>query len=152
MPTLVFPCELRAPLERVWAFHESVDTLFLLTPPGVTISLDAPPEPARLGVRYPLRIKQFGIFTIRWLAEYVVFEPPHRFVDEQVSGKGPFKAWRHEHRMEATPDGTLLTDTVTYTPPFGVLGSLADPLVIRPMLRKMFAFRHKITRQKLETP
>jgi ligand-binding SRPBCC domain-containing protein len=150
MPQLTFTLNIKAPIEEVWAFHESVESLFVLTPPYIMITLEEPPETARQGVLYALKIRRFGI-PVRWLAEYTVFEPPHRFVDRQVKGHGPFTFWQHEHRFEESPAGTLLTDTVTYTPPFGLLGRIADKLLIRRDLVKMFAYRHKITKQQLES-
>jgi ligand-binding SRPBCC domain-containing protein len=150
MPQIEFVCEIRAPLERVWKFHESVDALKLLTPPYIQVTLEGEPEPARLGVRYPLIMKRFGI-PIRWLAEYTAFEPPYRFVDRQVAGKGPFKFWEHQHLFAEIPGGTRLTDRIVYEPPFGPLGRLADRLFIRRDLERMFAYRHRVTKERLET-
>ena len=53
------------------------------------------------------------------------FEPPHRFVDEMV--RGPFGAFRHEHRFDRQGDGTRMTDVVRFRMGWGVVGRLADP-------------------------
>jgi ligand-binding SRPBCC domain-containing protein len=65
--------------------------------------------------------------------------------------RGPFKRWRHEHLFEAHEDGCRLTDRIEYEAPLGVLGRLADPIMVRPRLRKMFEYRHRVTREALET-
>lgn len=154
MTILEFRCDIRAPLEEVWAFHEKVDSLFILTPPWIKIALEGTAEtakPARLGVRYLLRIARYGL-TLFWLAEYTEFNPPHGFTDQQVKGRGPFKSWQHSHCFETIPGGTRVIDQVTYTPPFGLLGLVADILFIRRDLKRMFAYRHKVTKERLDRP
>jgi ligand-binding SRPBCC domain-containing protein len=68
-------------------------------------------------------------------------EPPHRFVDEQV--RGPFRAFRHEHLFTAAGDGTLMTDQVAFTAPFGVLGRLAERVVLRRYLAQLIGARNR---------
>ncbi len=70
-------------------------------------------------------------------------------MDEQ--GKGPFAYWHHEHKFEAiSPTQTRITDTINYTPPFWILGQIADALFIRRQLSAMFAYRYQQTRKALE--
>jgi ligand-binding SRPBCC domain-containing protein len=68
------------------------------------------------------------------------FDPPDRFVDEQVSG--PFAAIRHEHRFEAKPTGTLMIDDWRHTAPFGILGKVADLLVLRRLMTDLLRKRN----------
>ncbi len=151
MPTLEFVCELQASLERVWAFHNTIDTLFKLTPPDKHACLLDPPAPMRAGVVYRIQVKQFGVIPITMHSIIRDYTPPSGFVDIQAPGKGPFKAWTHQHKFEAlAPDRTRLTDTVTYEMPFGPLGTVANALFVRHDIEKMFAFRHDVTRRELE--
>ena len=146
-----FVCDINAPLEKVWAYYDTIDSLFKLTPPDTKARLDGPPVPMRVGVVYKLKLRRMGIPLPTWHAEIIAYDPPRLFADRQVPGKGPFKAWEHRHSFDALPDNrTRLTDEVTYTPPFGVLGKIADALFIRRDIEKMFAYRHKITRETLE--
>ena len=150
MPTLEFVCDLEAPLAQVWAFYDNIGTLFLLTPPEVKARLEGELVPMRVGVVYHLLFTRFGI-TIRWDAEIVAYEPPRMFRDRQVDGKGPFTAWTHTHSFDPLPgDRTRLTDHVHYRLPLGPLGHIADLLFVRRELDKMFAYRHKVTRETLE--
>ena len=150
MPTVEYMCDLEAPLERVWAFYDAIDALFTLTPPEVHARLEGEPAPMRVGVIYHLVLKRFGV-TIRWDAEIVAYESPRFFRDRQVEGKGPFKAWTHAHSFDPLPnDRTRVTDRVEYEMPFGPFGRIADLLFVRRELDKMFAYRHKITRQNVE--
>lgn len=147
MTKLSFSCEIRAPLEKVWEFHKSIETLPTITPPSVRVTLPQEVEPPRVGALYPMNIIVRGI-VIHWTAEYVEFDPPNGFVDRQVSG--PFKSWEHTHHFTETAGGTLVEDTLTYVPPFGLLGRLADRLIIRRELRAMFAYRYRETKRILE--
>jgi ligand-binding SRPBCC domain-containing protein len=68
-------------------------------------------------------------------ARITEFDPPHRFVDEMVSGA--FKRFYHVHEFIPTDDGTIMIDTFEYTSPFGVIGQLADVLFLK---RYMYRF------------
>ncbi len=151
MPNIEFACELNAPQERVWAFHNTVETLFKLTPPEFHARLEGRPEPMRAGVVYRIRVKQFGLVPIRMVSEIVEYTPPTGFVDVQAPHGGPFKSWTHRHHFEALPGGrTRLTDQVRYELPLGPLGALADRLFVRRSLERMFRYRHRVTRETLE--
>jgi ligand-binding SRPBCC domain-containing protein len=90
-----------------------------------------------------------GIF-IRWESMHAVYDPPHSFEDQQV--RGPFRSWRHRHIVEPHPEGALLIDDIEYTPPFGFLGRMLAGVVIERRLRRVFAFRHRVTREYCENP
>jgi len=149
MPILTYMCEIEAPLQQVWEFHNNVESLFVLTPPDKHAKLEGAAEPMRVGVVYHIKVRQFGIIPIQMHSKITDYTPPTGFDDIQV--KGPFAAWKHQHRFTALSDTrTRLTDTVTYSVPFGFLGRIADALFVRRDLDKMFAYRHKVTRQMLE--
>ncbi len=150
MPTLEFACDIEAPLDKVWIFYDDIGCLFKLTPPEVKARLEGEPVPMGVGVVYHLLITRFGV-TLHWDAEIIAYEPPRLFRDRQVDGKGPFQAWTHTHTFDPLPgDRTRITDHVHYHLPFGPLGRLADFLFVRRELGKMFAYRHKVTRETLE--
>lgn len=44
--------------------------------------------------------------------------------------RGPFAAYRHEHRFAAIGDGTAMTDIVEIDAPSGVLGKPFENLVV----------------------
>ncbi|RYG83900.1 hypothetical protein EON77_06750 [bacterium] len=153
LPTLTFVGEMPCPVERLWAFHNSADALVRLSPPGQRVTVEGDLE-VHDGAIQHLRIVRFGI-PIHWIARIEGVRAPSEthpggFVD--VAERSPFAAWRHEHRMEATASGSRLTDTVTYTPPFGIFGRIADALFLRRDVERLFAHRHRATRAAIETP
>ena len=55
-------------------------------------------------------------------------DAPHRFVDEQTAG--PFRRWWHEHRFEAVPSGTRMTDVVGFESPAGPIGRAVNAVFL----------------------
>lgn len=128
---------LRRPLEELFSFFADPANLAALTPPFLRFELlRQPPGGMGPGARIDYRIKVHGV-PITWQARIPVFQPPTCFVDEQL--RGPYSFWRHEHRFERVDDDTLLIDRIVYRVPGG---SLVNALLVRPDLRRIFAFRH----------
>lgn len=72
-------------------------------------------------------------------------------MDEQV--RGPFKTWVHRHEFEYVDEAhTRIIDVVDYTVPLGPIGWLADLLFVRRSLRRMFAHRHQVMKELMESP
>lgn len=71
--------------------------------------------------------RHFGV-TWTMTSEITEWDRPHRFVDEQVHG--PFKSFWHEHVFTPLDDGTQLRDRVRFEAPFGVLGKLAERVML----------------------
>ncbi|GAA1757050.1 hypothetical protein GCM10009712_02430 [Pseudarthrobacter sulfonivorans] len=84
------------------------------------------------------RARHFGV-PLRMTSRITSLDFPNAFTDEQV--KGPFKAFRHVHEFEAAVTGTVMTDRVEFTAPFGILGRLAEKLVLRRYLERLIADR-----------
>lgn len=137
----------RAPVEAVFAFHERPDAFALLQPPWDPVEIVRPPRSLEVGTVVVLKTR-VGPFWITIEAEHVAYEKNRRF--EDVMRKGPFAHWHHRHLFFEHPEGCRLRDEIEYRAPLGPLGRLADPLVIRPRLRKMFDYRHHVTRREVE--
>lgn len=137
----VFELTARAALARprseVFAFFGDAANLEALTPPWLGFEIRTPrPIAMGQGALIDYRISLRGI-PVSWRTEITHWEPPHRFVDEQL--RGPYRLWVHEHTFEEQPDGTTLAaDRVRYA----VLGGrLVNRLLVERDLRKIFAFR-----------
>lgn len=84
--------------------------------------------------------------TVRWRIVVAELKRNRTVVDEAV--RSPFAPWRHEHRFEPIDEShTLMTDDLTYRLPFGIMGRLADRLMVRRVLQRMFAERHRRSAQ-----
>jgi ligand-binding SRPBCC domain-containing protein len=139
---------IRAAPERVFAFHELPDALERLLPPWETARIITPPKNLHTGTRTIIETKLFGIFPVRWEALHTAYEPPRMFEDIQV--KGPFKSWRHRHIVEPHELGARLRDDIEYEPPFAIFGRLGAPLLVERRLRRLFDYRHEVTRRWAE--
>ena len=134
--------------EELFAFHERPEALPLLSPKDGSVRVVKAPASLRVGEEAIVKVG-FGPLRATWVARHTAYDPPRMFVDEQVSG--PFRSWRHEHRIEACPEGAALTDEILFELPAGPLGRLVAPLVMR-VLRKSFEARHAATRGFVEKP
>lgn len=139
--TYIVHFEQQVPLgvAEVFAFFSRAENLEAITPPWLNFKIRAvAPQPVQKGTIISYSLRVHGI-PLRWTSEIVEWEPPHRFVDLQLSG--PYKLWRHEHRFEARDGGTLISDKVELALPLGVLGRMAYKIKVRSDLQKIFAFR-----------
>ena len=97
-----------------------------------------------LGDEVTWEARHFGLWW-RLTARITVFDPPRRFVDEQVCG--PFRAFTHTHDFQPAARGgdggaaTVMVDTFRYEAPFGPLGRLAGALFLTRSLRRFLARR-----------
>ena len=152
------------PVTRVFAFFSNPENLPRLMPPETQTRIDrlqliAPPlspaedapsnrRAAGMGSTITTSFRPFKFLPIRrqWIAAITEFEWNHYFAD--VQQKGPFKRWHHRHEFlpEARNDrsGTLVRDIIEYEVGFGLLGALADSLVIERQMRRTFAERQTI--------
>ena len=128
------------PLEQAFEFYGDAGNLEAITPPWMGFRLTTPPpRPMRAGALIAYRLKLHGL-PVRWKTRIEVWEPPHRFVDVQLSG--PYSRWEHTHSFEDLGAGAIMIrDRVRYSLPFGPLGELAHRLIIRRDLRRIFDYR-----------
>jgi len=140
--------QINAPIEKVFHFHDDTRNLLRITPPDVKVSIETVGSPG-LGYEVTLKVRQFMLFVMRWHVKITVYEPPVLMVDEQLSG--PFRTWKQTRRLRQVDGGTELTDIVEYVAPFGLLGRLANALVIRRQIQKMFSYRQATTKKLLES-
>ncbi len=140
---------IRAAPKRVFAFHELPDALERLTPPWENARVVKAAANLLVGSTAVIETRILGLFTVTWMAKHTRYEPPRMFEDVQI--EGPFRSWRHRHVIEPHAEGSILRDEIEYEPPFLLLGKFAAPLLIVPRLRRMFDYRHAITRKWCES-
>lgn len=79
-----------------------------------------------------------GIPT-KWVTEITHVKEGEYFVDEQRFG--PYALWHHKHFIESIPGGVRMEDIVDYKLPFGILGQLVHPILVKPKLKEIFEYR-----------
>lgn len=84
-------------------------------------------------------VTPFPGFKAKWVTEITHVEEPNYFVDIQLYG--PYALWHHKHFIHEIEGGVEVEDLVHYKIPFGALGRLMHPLVVKPKLDKIFKAR-----------
>ena len=128
----------RPPVE-VFAFFSDARNLEVITPPWLGFRILTPgPIQIAAGTRIRYRLSLHGL-PLGWTTEIRRWQPPHCFVDVQLSG--PYRLWHHTHRFEALNGGTRITDVVRYRLPLGIVGRLVHALKVRRDVERIFEHR-----------
>jgi len=130
------------PREQVFPFFEDPRNLFDITPDWLNFVMKDRDQMTAVfeGAEFDYTIRWSGIPLV-WKSRIQGYEPPEQFTDIQVAG--PYRSWSHLHTFAVLPEGTLMTDTVTYQLPFGPLGNLVHALAVRRQLEAIFRYRAK---------
>ena len=135
-----------APPAEVFPFFEYAYNLEAITPPFLGFRVVTPrPIDMRAGALIEYRLRLHGV-PVRWRTRIEAFDPPHAFVDAQISG--PYRLWHHTHVFE--PDGrggTIMRDRVRYALPLGPFGATAHLLFVKRDLQRIFDFRQQTVRR-----
>jgi len=134
-------------LDEIWNFISSPGNLKEITPEHMDFDVTSNTGAQKMypGMIITYKVSPFPGIRLNWLTEITHVRDFEFFVDEQRIG--PYSLWHHQHKIEPIEGGVLMTDIVTYQPPFGFLGAIANALLIKTQLRKIFDFR-KIALEK----
>ncbi|MEO8932895.1 MAG: SRPBCC family protein [Xanthomarina sp.] len=128
-------------IDEIWDFISSPSNLKVITPEymGFDITSENLPKKMYPGMIISYKVSPlFGIKTT-WVTEITHIEDKKYFVDEQRVG--PYAIWHHQHIIEPIENGVLMKDIVSYQPPFGFLGAIANSLIIKNKLKEIFDYR-----------
>lgn len=138
---------LKCDIDKLFNFHLDLNNLKTITPKDTKVTLlnemFVPKEGDILRLR---TVKNF--IPIVWEVQIEKLDYPTLLVD--VALKSPFGFWKHSHIFTDLGDGYCeLKDAVEYKPPFGFIGNIFS-FIIEYELKKMFNFRHEITKKLIE--
>ena len=127
------------PIEATFELFGDAFNLERITPPwlGFRVVTRQPIEMGE-GTLLEYRLRLHGI-PVRWHTRISAWDPPRRFIDEQISG--PYALWHHTHAFEPDGDATLIRDRVRYRIGFGPLGAAALRLFVRRDVERIFDYR-----------
>ena len=129
-------------VDEAWNLLSNPNNLQKLTPSYlgmITISGAERPLYAGQFIQY-LVTPILGIKT-KWVTEITNVVDKVYFVDEQRFG--PYALWHHTHFINEIDGGVEMEDIINYKVPFGILGQLVHPFLVKPKLNEIFEFRRK---------
>jgi len=131
----------KKPIEEVWDFISSPANLKTITPDymGFDITTKNLPDKMYEGMIISYKVSPLMGIKTTWVTEITHVKEKEYFVDDQRVG--PYKLWHHQHFLEPTAEGILMKDIVSYQPPFGYLGNVANKFIIKQKLNEIFSFR-----------
>lgn len=132
-----------AGIGEVWELFSSPGNILKLTPEYMALRIIS-------GGGYPVifagqiiayTVKPLWGMPIHWVTEIKEVYPGKFFMDAQK--KGPFRFWEHQHYFKEIDGGVEMTDRLRYQNPLGMLGKMANTLLVKKRLRQLFEYRYR---------
>ena len=149
MPVIKIETRIDASIETVFDLAHSIDLHVQSTAQtnekavaGCTTGLIS------LGESVTWEATHFGVKQ-QLATQVVQFDRPRHFRDSMVSGA--FKRFDHDHYFESVAGQTLMKDTFDYTSPFGILGRIADFMVLKRYMTRLLRTRNGVIKSVAES-
>jgi ligand-binding SRPBCC domain-containing protein len=139
---------IKCDIEKLFVFHLDFNNLKAITPSDTKVKLlDEIFVPKEGDILRLHTVKNF--IPIVWEVKIQKLQSPTLLVD--VALKSPFKFWKHSHIFRDLGNGFCeLKDVVEYELPLGFIGKIFD-FIVKYELKKMFNYRHEVTKNILES-
>ncbi|WP_372751691.1 hypothetical protein [Labilibaculum sp.] len=136
--------KIKASIDEIWDFISSPNNLKKITPDymGFDITSNHLSEKMYPGMIISYKVSPLLGIKTTWVTEITQVRDRSYFVDEQRIG--PYSLWHHQHIIEPLADGIFMKDIVSYQPPLGFLGAIANSLLIKRKLHEIFEYRKKV--------
>ena len=126
--------------DQAWDFLSNPKNLKTITPDYMGFNILSGADRKM----FPGQIIQYIVTPVagiptKWVTEITHVKEGEYFVDEQRFG--PYALWHHKHFIESIPGGVRMEDIVDYKLPFGILGQLVHPILVKPKLKEIFEYR-----------
>lgn len=127
--------------DKVWDFISSPRNLKEITPSYMGFEITNEPISDKMyqGMIIAYKVSPILGIKINWLTEITHVNEGYFFVDEQRSG--PYRLWHHQHKLTEIEGAVLMEDIVTYIPPFGIIGKIANSIFIEKQIKEIFEYR-----------
>lgn len=126
--------------KEAWDFLSDPKNLKVITPDHMGFNiLSGADRPMFQGQIIQYVVKPFPGYATKWVTEITHVREGEYFVDEQRFG--PYALWHHKHFIKEINGGVEMEDIIDYKIPFGILGQIAQPLVVKKQLQQIFNYR-----------
>jgi ligand-binding SRPBCC domain-containing protein len=130
-------------IEEAWEFFSRPQNLKEITPSNLGFTIISRHHGDRMYAGQIIEYKVSPLLGIPlyWMTEITQVVDHQYFIDEQRYG--PYSMWHHQHHFKTVEGGVEMTDIVHYKVPFWFLGDIANVILVKSELRKIFEFRFK---------
>jgi ligand-binding SRPBCC domain-containing protein len=130
-------------IEDAWEFFSRPQNLKEITPSNLGFTIISRHHGDRMYAGQIIEYKVSPLLGIPlyWMTEITQVVDHQYFIDEQRYG--PYSMWHHQHHFKTVEGGVEMTDIVHYKVPFWFLGDIANVILVKSELRKIFEFRFK---------
>ena len=133
---------IKTDMNTAWEFLSDPKNLQRITPEAMGFNILAGADRKMFpGQVIHYTVSPFPGITTKWVTEITHLEDGKYFVDEQRFG--PYALWHHKHFIKEIEGGVEMEDIIDYKVPFGWLGQLVQPILVKPKLEEIFAYRTK---------
>jgi ligand-binding SRPBCC domain-containing protein len=133
-------------LDDAWEFLCNPANLSKLTPTEMKMKIiSGADRPMYAGQVLQYSVTPLPGFKTKWVSEITHYEDKKYFVDLQLYG--PYAFWHHKHFVHEIEGGVEMEDIIDYKVPFGMLGQLFHPILVKPKLNSIFNYR----KEKMES-
>ena len=142
---------LNSDIETIWSFVSKPENLEKITPDNMHFSILSKSNlEMEEGMLIAYKISPFLDITTTWITMITNVIKNEKFIDQQVMG--PYKFWHHEHKFQVISSNKVkMTDIITYIPPFGFLGDIANEFFLKKKLNNIFDYRNTILNNMFNT-
>lgn len=127
-------------IDEAWAFLSNPKNLKVITPDYMGFDiLSGSEKPMFAGQIIEYIVTPILGIKTKWVTEITHVVDREYFVDEQRFG--PYSLWHHKHFIKEIDGGIEMEDLLHYKLPFGILGQLVHPLLVKPKLIEIFEYR-----------
>jgi ligand-binding SRPBCC domain-containing protein len=136
--------DLPIPLAEAWNFFSSPLNLSKITPAKMNLNItsdftvDTKIYP---GMLISYKVSPVWGIKMNWVTEITHVKDMEYFVDEQRTG--PYALWHHQHHFKEIKGGVHMTDILTYAIPYGIIGRLANNILVNKEIKSIFNYREK---------
>jgi ligand-binding SRPBCC domain-containing protein len=100
-----------------------------------------------LGEQVTWRGRHFGVYQ-HFTSKITGFDAPRYFQDSMQ--RGAFRSFVHDHFFTAQGGGTNMKDVLVFAAPFGLLGRIAEKIVLRKYMERLLASRAAVIKSAVE--
>lgn len=127
-------------VDKAWEFLSNPKNLKEITPKHMNFRILSGADRSIFAgqiIQYKVT-PMLGIST-KWVTEITHVKDKEYFVDEQRFG--PYALWHHKHFIKKIDGGVEMEDVIDYKIPFGIIGQIAHPIIVKNKLKQIFKYR-----------